>query len=1209
MDGAMGTMIQRYGLTEEDYRGERFPDHPFNLKGNNDLLVLTKPGVIRQIHREYLDAGADIIETNTFNANRISLADYGMEGLALEINREAARLAAGAIRAMADKGDRRPRWVAGSIGPTNKTASLSPDVRNPAFRAVTFDDLYHAYREQVRGLVEGGADMLIVETIFDTLNAKAALMAAFDEIPSGKDIPVIASVTISDNSGRTLSGQTLEAFLISVMHFDLFAIGLNCSLGAAELRPYLEELSAMAPFPVAAYPNAGLPNQFGEYDQSPSEMASLMQGFLDSRFVNIVGGCCGTTPEHIRHFAKSAHGAPVRTIPQRSGDFRLSGLEPLTVFPGSNFINIGERTNVSGSRKFARLIRETRYEEALSVARQQVENGAQILDISMDEAMLDAGEAMTSFLRMIASDPDVAKVPLMVDSSRFEVIIQGLKCIQGKAVVNSVSLKEGEKTFREQAALLKKFGVAIVVMAFDEEGQATTFDRRVAICRRAYQILTEDIGFSACDIIFDPNILTIATGMDEHNNYAVEYLRAVGWIRENLPGARISGGISNLSFSFRGNDTIREAMHAVFLYHAIRAGLDMGIVNAGSMPVYDEIPGDLLRLLEDVILNRRKDAAERLLVYAETVVSPAAREEKQALWRLQPVQERLQYAMVHGIADYIDEDIDAAATLYDTALDIIEGPLMAGMNHVGDLFGSGKMFLPQVVKSARVMKKAVARLTPRLEAEKASKNPEARFQGHVLLATVKGDVHDIGKNIVGVVLACNNYNITDLGVMVPADRILDEAIALKADVIGLSGLITPSLGEMVHVAAEMERRGMRIPLLIGGATTSEPHTAIRISPHYSGSVVHVKDASKAAPVVAALLSPSRRDDYTSAVKSKYQEIAAAYEKKEKHIYISLSQARKNRFDPGWDNHSPVIPAITGTRYFHNFPLGEIRRYIDWTFFFHAWKMNGKYPAIFRDPLKGAEARQLFNDANDMLDRIVDGKWLQANGVFGLFPCNAEGDDVIVYDDPEGAKVRTVFRFLRSQEQKEPGKPNLCLADFIAPAETGIIDYIGGFAVTAGLGADEKARQFEAEPDDYRAIMVKILADRLAEAFAELLHERVRREFWGYQKDENLDIASLIREEYIGIRPAPGYPACPEHSEKKVLFDLLNATADTGITLTEHFAMHPGASVSGLYFAHPQSRYFNLGKISREQVEDYARRKGISPDQAEKLLHTNLNYTA
>lgn len=1209
MDGAMGTMIQRFGLTEEDYRGERFRDHHCSLKGNNDLLVLTKPGVITQIHLEYLEAGADIIETDTFNANRISLADYGMEDLTLEMNREAARLAAGAVRAMAERGDSKPRWVAGSVGPTNKTASMSPDVRNPAFRAVTFDDLYHAYREQVRGLLEGGVDLIIVETIFDTLNAKAALMAAFDEIPAGKDIPVIASVTISDNSGRTLSGQTLEAFLISVMHFDLFAIGLNCSLGAAELRPYLKELSAMAPFPVVAYPNAGLPNQFGEYDQSPSEMASLIRGFLDSRFVNMVGGCCGTTPEHIRRFAESAHGAPVRPIPLRSGDFRLSGLEPLMIFPGSNFINIGERTNVSGSRKFARLIREAAYEEALSVARQQVENGAQILDISMDEAMLDAVEAMTSFLRMIASDPDVAKVPLMVDSSRFEVIVQGLKCIQGKAVVNSISLKEGEQTFREQASLLKKFGVAVVVMAFDEEGQATTFDRRIAVCRRAYQILTEDIGFSACDIIFDPNILTIATGMEEHNPYAVEYLRAVTWIRENLPDARISGGISNLSFSFRGNDALREAMHSVFLYHAIRAGLDMGIVNAGALPVYDEVPGDLIRLLEDVILNRRKDAAERLLAYAETVVSTTSREEKQALWRQLPVQERLQYAMIHGIADHIDEDIDAAATLYDAALDIIEGPLMAAMNQVGDLFGSGKMFLPQVVKSARVMKKAVSRLTPRLEAEKASKNPEARFQGHVLLATVKGDVHDIGKNIVGVVLACNNYHITDLGVMVPADRILDEAIALKADVIGLSGLITPSLGEMVNVAAEMERRGMTTPLLIGGATTSELHTAIRITPHYSGSVIHVRDASKAAPVVAALLSPTRRDEFSASVKSKYQEIATGYGKKEQHTYISLPQARSNRFDPGWSGFSPVIPAITGTRSLHQYPLEEIRRYIDWTFFFHAWKMNGKYPAIFSDPVKGHEAKKLYNDANEMLDMIVGEKWLTANGVFGLFPCNAEGDDVIVYHDPEGTKVRMFFRFLRNQQQKEPGQPNLCLADFIAPVNSGIIDYIGGFAVTAGLGADEKARQFEAEQDDYRAIMVKILADRLAEAFAELLHEKVRREFWGYQKDENLELASLIREEYAGIRPAPGYPACPEHSEKSVLFDLLNATPETGISLTGHFAMHPGASVSGLYFAHPEARYFNLGKITREQVEDYARRKGISPDRAEELLNTNLNYIA
>lgn len=1207
LDGAMGTMVQRYKLTESDYRGVRFANHPVNLRGNNDLLVLTKPEVIHEIHQAYLDAGADIIETDTFNANRISLADYRMEELAYEINVAAARLARKAIDDLPEEKKIKPRWVAGSIGPTNKTASLSPDVQNPAFRSITFDQLYEAYLEQARGLTEGGADILMVETIFDTLNAKAALMAAFDAIPADRKIPVIASVTISDNSGRTLSGQTLTAFLYSIIHFDLFAIGLNCSLGARELRPYLEELAEKAPFRVIAYPNAGLPNQFGEYDQTPKEMAGLVGDFIAGRFLNIVGGCCGTNPEHIRQLASLVDGAPAREIPLRVPGLRLSGLEPLNIFEGSNFINIGERTNVSGSRKFARLIKEEKYEEALSVARQQVENGAQIIDISMDEAMLDAMPAMVNYLNMIASDPDIARVPVMIDSSRFEVLHAGLKCIQGKAIVNSISLKEGEERFREQAGILKKFGAAVVVMAFDESGQATTFEHRVAIFRRACKILTEEVGFPAWDIIFDPNILTIATGIEEHNNYAVDFLKTVSWIKGNLPYTRVSGGISNLSFSFRGNDNIREPMHAAFLYHAVKAGLDMGIVNAGALPVYEEIPPELLVLLEDVILNRRRDATERLLHYAENTTLSEKRAEAAAQWRGLPVSGRLTYALVNGIADYIDQDIDEALPLYDAALLIIEGPLMEGMNHVGDLFGSGKMFLPQVVKSARVMKKAVARLTPRLEAEKAASAIASGKKGKVLLATVKGDVHDIGKNIVGVVLACNNYDIVDLGVMVPCEKILNAAIENGADVIGLSGLITPSLEEMVHVAKEMQRMKFKIPLLIGGATTSELHTAIRIAPHYDFPVIHVKDASKAAGVISNLLSQEISENYTSSIREKYNSIRENYHSKSEYTYINIEEARNNGFNFGWNEYKILTPNKKGVHSLNNYPLDEIRNYIDWTFFFHAWKMNGRYPAILADPVKGGEAKKLFDDANAMLDEIIGGKMLTAHGVAGFFPCNSVGDDIEIYTDETRMNLVTTLHFLRNQQQKEKGQPNLCLADYIAPRSSGHVDYIGGFAVTAGHGADEWASKYEQEHDDYKAIMIKILADRLAEAFAEMLHERVRKDFWGYHQDENLDVTALIREEYSGIRPAPGYPACPEHSEKVTLFELLNATNETGISLTENYAMTPGAAVCGFYFSHPDSQYFNLGKIGRDQIADYALRKGLEPGTVEKLLNSNLNY--
>ncbi len=1209
LDGAMGTMIQRYNPGEEEYRGERFRDFHASLKGNNDLLVLTQPRIIQEIHEKYLEVGADIIETDTFNANRISMADYQMESHVYEINFEAAKLA----REAADRYSRftpdKPRWVAGSMGPTNKTASLSPDVQDPAYRAVTFDDLYHAYREQATGLIDGKVDMLVVETIFDTLNAKAALVAIYDIFEERKiNIPVVASVTITDLSGRTLSGQTLEAFLYSIYHFDLFALGLNCSLGAKDLRPYLEEFSRIAPFPLMVYPNAGLPNQFGNYDETPETMAGFVKGFLDEGFVNIIGGCCGTTQEHIRKLVDLAAGYKPRVVPKKRHELRLSGLEPLLVYKGSNFINIGERTNVSGSKKFARLIREEKYEEALSVARQQVENGAQIIDISMDEAMLDAEKAMITFLHMLASDPDIAKVPVMVDSSRWPVIASGLTCIQGKPVVNSISLKEGPDEFREHARFLKKMGAAVVVMAFDEDGQATTFERRIGIARRAYDILTKEIGILPEDIIFDPNILTVATGIDEHNTYAIDFIHTVTWIKENLPYARVSGGISNLSFSFRGNDLIREAMHSAFLYHAVKAGLDMGIVNAGNLQVYDEIPKDLLKLVEDVILNRRKDATERLIAYADAHQNREKREILEQEWRTFSLAKRLAHALIKGNTEFIDQDIDEALVHYDQAIQIIEGPLMDGMNHVGDLFGAGKMFLPQVVKSARVMKKAVARLMPVLEAEKAQDKMAARSAGKILMATVKGDVHDIGKNIVGVVLGCNNFEVFDLGVMVPAKKILQEAIANDVDVIGLSGLITPSLEEMVHVAREMQRTGLKIPLLIGGATTSEIHTAVKIEPHIGSPVIHVKDASRAVGVMRNLLSADQRDSYADAIRQHYQELRDQHEKKYKKVNITLSEARKNRLKIDWESYFVPKPQMTGNMVFYDFPLHEISDYIDWTFFFHAWKLNGKYPAIFEDPVKGEEARKLFADAIEMLDDIIRKKMLLAKGIIGIYPCNSVGDDVEIYKDESRKEVVTTLHFLRNQEQKENGKPNLCLADFVAPRETGQADFMGAFVVTAGLGVKEWVQQYEQELDDYQAILIKVLADRLAEAFAEKLHHQVRKEFWGYAKEEDLDIQSILREGYQGIRPAPGYPACPDHSEKEQLFDLLAVDKNIDVRLTENFAMYPAASVCGYYFSQPESRYFNLGKISKDQISDYSRRKNNTTDRTEKLLNTVLNDT-
>ncbi|NOX48495.1 MAG: methionine synthase [Chlorobi bacterium] len=1209
LDGAMGTMIQQYKLDEKDYRGKRFADYPYDLKGNNDLLSLVRPDIVQNIHEAYFEAGADIVETNTFNATSISMADYHMEDLVIEINVASAKIA----KAAADKYTKltpdKPRFVAGSMGPTNKTTSLSPDVSNPGFRAVTFDDLYVAYKVQAKALMDGGVDLLLIETIFDTLNAKAALMAVADlQKETGKKIPIMVSGTITDASGRTLSGQTTEAFLNSVSHLDLLTVGLNCALGAKDLRPYLEELADKAPFNVSVHPNAGLPNQFGEYEETPEIMAVQMKDFLDHQFVNIIGGCCGTTPDHIREFVKLAEKHSPREVPVPEHEMKLSGLEPLKVYKGSNFINIGERTNVSGSRKFARLIREEKFEEALSVARQQVENGAQIIDINMDDAMLDAESSMVNFLNLIATEPDISKVPIMIDSSKWSVIESGLKCVQGKAIVNSISLKEGEKEFKERAEKVRNYGAATVVMAFDEKGQAVSFERKTAICKRAYDILTKEVGFPPEDIIFDPNILTVATGMDEHNNYAVDFINTVKWIKENLPYAKVSGGISNLSFSFRGNNVVREAMHSAFLFHAINAGLDMGIVNAGMLQVYDEIPKDLLLLVEDVVLNRRKGATERLIAYAEKVKGTAVDPEKIDEWRQQPVEERLRHALVRGIADYVEEDVMEARGKYKRSLDIIEGPLMDGMNTVGDLFGAGKMFLPQVVKTARVMKKGVAKLLPFIEQEQRDSGEKIQSAGKVVMATVKGDVHDIGKNIVGVVLACNNFEVVDLGVMVPAEKIIQAVKDENADLLGLSGLITPSLEEMVHVAAEMERNDIHIPLLIGGATTSEIHTAVKIAPNYHAPVIHVKDASRSVGVSAKLLSDEQKLDYVKKIERKYGDLRQKHESgKKKGEYISFQEAIGNKLKHSWAENDIAKPKFTGKKYFEDYPLEELRGFIDWTFFFHAWKLNGRYPSIFEDPIKGEEARKLYDDGQKMLDRIVSEKMLTANGALGIFPTNSIGEDVELYSDESRKETLDVFHFLRSQQKKEKGVPNLNLADFIAPKETGLSDYLGVFAVSAGFGIEKWKESFEKDHDDYGIIMLKVLADRLAEAFAELLHYRLRTEFWGYEMNQKPNMTEILKEKYRGIRPAPGYPACPEHSEKGILFDLLNVEKKTGIKLTENFAMYPAASVSGFYFANEKAKYFMVGKIGKDQVEDYAKRKGINTDEVERLLNVNLNY--
>ncbi len=1211
IDGAMGTMIQAYKLDEAGYRGERFKNFEHLLKGNNDLLSITRPDIVEEIHVQYLDAGADIIETNTFNAQKISLADYHMEDLSYELNFESARIARKAVERFCAGKPHELRWVAGALGPTNKTLSLSPDVNNPAYRAVSYDEIAEAYAEQVRGLIDGGVDLILIETIFDTLNAKAAIFAILNVFEEKKiTLPVMISGTITDASGRTLSGQTVEAFLNSVSHVDLLSVGLNCALGAKEMRPYIEELSAKAPFYISAYPNAGLPNQFGEYDETPVEMCHHLGDFLRSGFLNIVGGCCGTTPDHIKHIAAIAKKTEPRKIPHVEPFLRISGLEAVTLRPDSNFMNVGERTNVTGSKKFLRLIKENQFEEALSVAKDQVEGGAQAIDVNMDEGMLDVHNAMKTFLNYIASEPEIAKLPLMIDSSKFAAIETGLKCTQGKPIVNSISMKEGEEEFIRQASLVKKYGAAVIVMAFDEKGQADTLDRRIEICGRAYKILTEKVGFPAQDIIFDPNIFPVATGMEEHRRNAIDFFESTKWIKKNLPLAKVSGGVSNVSFSFRGNDLVREAIHSSFLYHGVKAGMDMGIVNPGQLQVYDDIPKDLLEAVEDVLLDRRDDATERLLALASEVKGAGMqRAEKEEVWREEPVEKRLAHALVKGITDYIEVDLDEAVKKYPKALNIIEGPLMDGMNIVGDLFGAGKMFLPQVVKSARVMKKAVAYITPILEAEKTSASQKA---GKIVLATVKGDVHDIGKNIVGVVLACNNYDIVDLGVMVPAEKILEAAKRENADIIGLSGLITPSLDEMVHVANEMKREGFTIPLLIGGATTSKVHTAVKIEPNYPSPVVHVNDASRSVTVVSSLLSKEGREEFIQKTKNENSRLRE-YHKNARSAsnLLSLNKARENRFRIDWNTVKISKPGFTGIKEFNDYSLEEISQYIDWTPFFISWEMKGSYPKILKDPVRGEEAKKLFDDANKMLKSIIQEKWIKANAVIGIFPALSSEDDIEVYD--EKGKVSAVFHTLRQQSSKPEGYSNVALADFILPkpGANGVngtpksTDYIGAFALTTGIGIEKKLDEFEKNHDDYSSIMLKALADRLAEAFAELMHARIRRELWGYAKNESLDVNQLIKEEYQGIRPAPGYPAQPDHTEKQTLWKLLEVEQRTGIQLTESLAMYPASSVSGLYFANPDAHYFGLGKIERDQLEDYAKRKNVPVEVMEKWLGTVL----
>ncbi len=1214
IDGAMGSMIQQYKLTEKDFRGKRFADWHKDLQGNNDLLSITKPEIIKTIHKEYLKAGADIIETNTFSATSIAMADYGMEDLAYELNFESAKIAKESIQEFQkDFGDKTPRFVAGAFGPTNRTLSLSPNVNDPGYRAITFDELVEAYTVQAKGLIDGGADLLLVETIFDTLNAKAALFAIQD-VCKEKNIkmPVMVSGTITDASGRTLSGQTTEAFLNSVSHIDLLSVGLNCALGAKDMRPYLEELSNKAPFYVSAYPNAGLPNQFGEYDQDAHEMGHQIEDFLKAGFINIVGGCCGTTPEHIKRIAELAKLAKPRKKPSADSLMHLSGLEPLTLRPESNFLNVGERTNVTGSKKFLRLIKEENFEEALSIAREQVEGGAQVIDVNMDEGMLDSEASMTKFLNLIASEPDISRVPIMIDSSKWTVIEAGLKCVQGKAIVNSISLKEGEEKFIEQAQKIKQYGAAVIVMAFDEAGQADTLQRRIDICKRAYDILISKVNFTPQDIIFDPNIFPVATGMDEHKLNALDFFNATEWIKKNLPHAKVSGGVSNVSFSFRGNDHVREAIHSAFLFHAIKKGMDMGIVNPAQLVVYDDIDKTLLELVEDVLLNRREDATERLVEHAESLKGiTKEKTEKDEVWRKEPVEKRLSYALVKGIIEHIESDTEEARQKFGRPLHVIEGPLMDGMNIVGDLFGSGKMFLPQVVKSARVMKKAVAYLEPFLQAEKEA-NAKAgivgdgrKNAGRILLATVKGDVHDIGKNIVGVVLACNNYEIIDLGVMVSCDKILDEAKKQNIDVIGLSGLITPSLDEMVHVAKEMERLNFKTPLLIGGATTSKVHTAVKIAQNYSGSVVHVNDASKSVPVASSLISNELRDAFMEDVNKDYERVRQQNKNAQsQNKFISIEEARKNKFPIDWSKTEIVEPTFTGNKVFDNYDLNEIAEYIDWTPFFHSWELKGSYPKIFNDAERGAEAKKLFDDAQKMLKQLIIEKWLKAKAVIGIYPAKAKGDDIYLAPTISKGEGDIVFHTIRQQTKKPAGQYNVALSDFISPINQ---DYIGAFALTTGIGIDEYIARFEKDHDDYSAIMLKALADRLAEAFAELMHKKVRKEYWGYAKNEQLKNEELIKEEYIGIRPAPGYPAQPDHTEKPIIWKLLEVEKNTGMILTESMAMVPTAAVSGLYFAHPDSHYFGIGKINKDQVEDYAKRKNMDLEKVERWLGPNLAY--
>ena len=1207
IDGAMGSMIQDFGLDEAGYRGDLLEGHPADLKGCNDVLCLTRPQLIARIHRAYLDAGADLIETNTFNSTPVSLEDYSLQDRVVEINRAAARIARKEADACSARTPDKPRFVAGAIGPTRITLSLSPDVGNPAYRTQTFEQVADGYYAQVQGLVEGGVDLLLAETVFDTLTLKACLWAIeryFDD--TDQRLPVAVSVTFSDQSYRTLSGQTAEAFWHSIEHFDLFAVGVNCGLAPRDMRPPIEDLSTLAPVYFSTYLNAGLPNEMGEYDETPAQVAESMGQFAAEGMLNLVGGCCGTTPDHIGAIAQIVQDKAPRIPPGDAALPHFSGLEPFVINPDTRFAMIGERTNVAGSRRFARLIRQGDYEAAVEIARQQVEGGANIIDINMDEGLLDSSQAMATFINRIAAEPDIARVPVMVDSSNFEVVKAGLKCLQGKGIVNSISLKEGEETFKQQAQICRRYGAAVVVMAFDEQGQATDIDHKVEICRRAYRILTEEVGLPPHDIIFDPNILTVATGMEEHDEYAVNYLEAIPRIKESCPGALISGGVSNISFSFRGNEYVREAIHAAFLYHAIGKGMDMGIVNAGQLTVYQDIPPDLLQRVEDVLFNRRADATEWLIEFAEQVRGEGKAREEDTRWRQGTVAERLEYALIHGKADYVEPDLQEALQQYPTPLEIIEGPLMAGMNVVGDLFGAGKMFLPQVVKSARVMKRAVAFLEPLMEEGRKQNARGAR--GKVLLATVKGDVHDIGKNIVGVVLACNNYEVIDLGVMVPADKILRVAREKEVDIIGLSGLITPSLDEMVHVARELQREGFDLPLLIGGATTSRKHTAVKIAPAYDGPVVHVLDASRAPTAVGQLMSPELSERLVAENRTEQQSLQEAFARGDNaRVLIPYAAAKQKKSAIDWTAYSPPVPEFTGARHLEEIPLEEIVPYIDWSPFFHAWELRGGYPRILKDAIVGEQARQLFADGQALLDRIVAEKWLRAAAVYGFFPAHSHGDDIVLYADASRQRELCRFPSLRQQSQKrKTDAPYHALADFVAPRETGLADYVGAFAITTGLGIEAHLKHLDKQHDDYTAILLKALADRLAEALTEMLHQRVRRE-WGYGKEENLSKEDLIRERYCGIRPAPGYPACPDHTDKRRIFSLLGVEEKTGISLTENCAMHPASSVSGLYLSHPESRYFAVGPIDRDQAADYARRRGIDIAEAQRWLSSNLGY--